>query len=128
MHCVRCKTEMKKNNLRGVLVDHCSTCNGVWLDAGELEALEKGMRKPEHEIKQEHRQETMAERQRGVEIMGRCPKCQEGQVNERLMDGMVIDYCGSCHGLFFDHGELKQIVENRQQGFFTRLTKNLFGA
>ncbi len=127
MHCIRCKQEMKKNNLRGVLVDYCGVCDAVWLDAGELEALQKGMHKPDDEVKKEHREEVLAERQRGLELMSHCPKCQEGSIKEKVMDGVIIDFCTKCRGLYFDHGELKQILENRKLGFFDRLKTSIFG-
>ena len=34
--------ELKEINVRGVEVDRCFSCNGTWLDAGELEKLAKG--------------------------------------------------------------------------------------
>ena len=44
--CPACKGEMKEVNKRGVLIDTCTECRGVWLDRGELEkiagALEAG--------------------------------------------------------------------------------------
>lgn len=128
MHCIRCKTNMKKKNLRGVLVDYCTICDAFWLDAGELEALEKGMTKSTKELEQECRMEAYMERARPLTIMESCPKCQESQVMEKRMDGVTLDYCKACHGLFFDHGELDEILQNRDQGFFARLMTNLFGA
>jgi hypothetical protein len=37
--CPACKLPLGKRTLRGVEVDACSSCHGVWLDAGELERL-----------------------------------------------------------------------------------------
>jgi uncharacterized protein len=47
MKCPRCGMELIEIDYKGVKVDRCSACDGVWLDAGELEAvlkLEKGGR------------------------------------------------------------------------------------
>ncbi len=41
MHCPKCGLEMHEVKLRGVDVDVCFGCNGVFLDQGELEHLEK---------------------------------------------------------------------------------------
>jgi uncharacterized protein len=41
MHCPKCGLQMHEVKLRGVDVDVCFSCNGVFLDAGELEKLEK---------------------------------------------------------------------------------------
>jgi hypothetical protein len=41
MHCPKCGLLMQEVKLRGVDVDVCFSCNGVFLDQGELEQLEK---------------------------------------------------------------------------------------
>jgi hypothetical protein len=41
MRCPKCGLEMHEVKLRGVDVDVCFSCNGVFLDQGELEQLEK---------------------------------------------------------------------------------------
>lgn len=41
MHCPKCGLQMHEMRLRGVDVDVCFSCNGVFLDQGELEKLEK---------------------------------------------------------------------------------------
>jgi Zn-finger nucleic acid-binding protein len=46
MHCPKCGLDLIEINYKGIAVDKCSSCEGVWLDAGELEAiseLEKGI-------------------------------------------------------------------------------------
>lgn len=37
--CPNCQTPMAEVNRRGVYVDICTKCRGVWLDGGELEKL-----------------------------------------------------------------------------------------
>lgn len=39
MKCPKCGMELIEIDYRGVKVDKCSGCEGVWLDAGELDAL-----------------------------------------------------------------------------------------
>ncbi|MDP2876801.1 MAG: zf-TFIIB domain-containing protein [Holophaga sp.] len=39
MHCPKDGSELLETTLRGVKVDICSTCGGMWLDAGELNSL-----------------------------------------------------------------------------------------
>ncbi len=46
MACPKCGMKLIEIDYKGIAVDKCSVCEGVWLDAGELEAiarLEKGM-------------------------------------------------------------------------------------
>ena len=41
MRCPKCGLELITINYKGIDVDKCSGCQGVWLDAGELEAVSK---------------------------------------------------------------------------------------
>jgi hypothetical protein len=41
MHCPKCGMQMHEVRLRGVDVDVCFSCNGIFLDQGELEHIEK---------------------------------------------------------------------------------------
>jgi predicted Zn-ribbon and HTH transcriptional regulator len=45
MRCPKCGMELKEIDFKDIIVDKCFSCDGVWLDAGELDAvakLEKG--------------------------------------------------------------------------------------
>lgn len=39
MHCPKCGQELVEVEHQGLLIDRCNGCNGVWFDAGEVEAL-----------------------------------------------------------------------------------------
>ena len=39
MKCPKCGMELIEIDYRGIEVDKCSECEGVWLNAGELEAI-----------------------------------------------------------------------------------------
>ncbi len=39
MHCPKCGMKLIEIDYKGIAVDKCSSCDGVWLDAGELEAI-----------------------------------------------------------------------------------------
>ncbi|WP_337866933.1 zf-TFIIB domain-containing protein [Ignavibacterium sp.] len=41
MHCPKCGMKLIEINYKDVQVDKCSSCDGVWLDAGELDAISK---------------------------------------------------------------------------------------
>ena len=46
MHCPKCGMNLIEVDYQRLKIDRCSACGGVWLDAGELEAvveLEKGL-------------------------------------------------------------------------------------
>lgn len=39
MRCPKCGMELVEVEFRGVKIDRCTSCAGVWLDAGELEQV-----------------------------------------------------------------------------------------
>ena len=41
MKCPKCGMQLIEIDYRGIKVDKCSGCEGIWLDAGELEAISK---------------------------------------------------------------------------------------
>ncbi|RPI04842.1 MAG: hypothetical protein EHM64_08615 [Ignavibacteriae bacterium] len=41
MHCPKCGMELREIDYKGINVDKCFSCDGVWLDAGEIDLLAK---------------------------------------------------------------------------------------
>jgi len=41
MRCPKCGMELIEIDYKGIKIDKCSECEGIWLDAGELEAVSK---------------------------------------------------------------------------------------
>ncbi len=41
MKCPKCGHDLATRSVQGVAIDTCTHCGGMWLDAGELEALSK---------------------------------------------------------------------------------------
>ncbi len=39
MHCPKCGMNLITIDYKGIAIDRCSGCDGIWLDAGELEAI-----------------------------------------------------------------------------------------
>lgn len=54
-----------------------------------------------------------------------CPKCG-GQLKEADLDGVKVDQCGGCGGLFFDKGEVELLVEGRQPKGLGSALKSFF--
>lgn len=42
MRCPKCGMELAELDYRGIKIDQCSSCNGIWLDAGELDVVAAG--------------------------------------------------------------------------------------
>ncbi len=41
MHCPKCGMRLNVVEYKGINIDKCFQCDGVWLDAGEMEAISK---------------------------------------------------------------------------------------
>jgi len=39
-----------------------------------------------------------------------CPRCVTEPLDERVRDGVMIDVCGSCRGIWLDRGELEKLT------------------
>jgi heat shock protein HtpX len=88
---------------QGVEVDHCDTCEGVWLDRGELFLF---ARKPKR-VSQRLDQALTAQRPTDR----RSPPTGEPMVEITWPDGPHIDYCPRSGGLWFGASELKALLE-----------------
>jgi uncharacterized protein len=39
MRCPKCGEPLKSRNFQKIEIDQCTGCNGIWLDAGEMEQV-----------------------------------------------------------------------------------------
>ena len=108
MLCPECNDEMLILELDGVEIDCCDECRGIWLDEGELELLiETGSDSDQPIIKALTSPDAIKEKDRR-----RCPVCNKKMLLVDIpLDPVVeIDRCPGNHGLWFDKGELEQII------------------
>lgn len=107
MDCPVCKEAMITLELDEVEIDHCVGCGGIWLDAGELELLIGEAGKAAALLTSFHRCEGAREKPR------RCPICDKKMFKilvGREGPDLLIDKCRRNDGLWFDHGELDEIL------------------
>jgi Zn-finger nucleic acid-binding protein len=45
----------------------------------------------------------------------KCPRCVSSSLDERDRDGMTIDVCRDCRGIWLDRGELEKLVSRAAQ-------------
>ncbi|MHC4659622.1 MAG: TFIIB-type zinc ribbon-containing protein [Planctomycetota bacterium] len=95
-------------------VDACPSCEGMWLDSGELEKIEEV---EEHDYSQELRRipdyigkaYEMA-RQKTAPDIG-CPKCGSEMASREYAycSQVIIDVCPKCTGIWLDKGEIQAL-------------------
>jgi Zn-finger nucleic acid-binding protein len=115
---------MEKLPVRGTLLDHCVTCNAIWLDGGELESLERGQRAGADTLGAQRRAETESETARVVEVLDLCPRCQRG-LEITFIGAVAIDRCPHCGGIFFDRGELQTVLRLSRRGLVAQLWRRV---
>jgi Zn-finger nucleic acid-binding protein len=103
-----------------VQVDLCASCGGLWLDRGELEAIQQTV---EHDCS-----DTLNEiggaagayelaRQKALPGIA-CPRCRRPLVAREYgyCSQILIDACPDCEGVWLDGGEMQALEQ-----FFERL-------
>ena len=110
MICPVCKYAMIVVEYHNIELDYCNSCKGVWFDSGELELL----------LESHSLEETKAffddilNSQEAVssEEKRKCPICSHKMKKTAIGEQpeILIDICRDEHGLWFDGGEVAQLI------------------
>jgi len=122
MDCPVCKNAMITLQLEEVEIDFCGDCGGIWLDSGELELLLGDSQQAERLLNSFKIDTSSAEKTR------KCPICLKKM--QKIIVGpatppLVIDKCRRGDGLWFDKGELQDILEKAQLDEDSKIQKLL---
>ena len=109
-----------------VEIDYCFKCGGIWLDEGELEILLESAEGKDELLRSFEEDKKTKEKPR------KCPICLRNmrKVNCGGDKKVLIDKCKKNHGLWFDKGELEEIIASGCVGKDARvldLLKDMFG-
>lgn len=117
-----------------VVVDRCPSCHGLWLDKGELEAVQETL---EHDYSEQLAHiDTVARayemaRQKAQPVPA-CPKCLKALHAEEYAHSsqILVDRCGNCGGIWLDFGEVQALEKffEQEQGAHTGILKGFFGS
>jgi Zn-finger nucleic acid-binding protein len=127
MDCTVCKNAMITLELQDVEIDYCTACSGIWLDAGELELL---LGNSQHAKQLLHSFKIASNY---AENIRKCPICLKKM--QKIIAGsstpnLLIDKCPRGDGLWFDKGELQNILNRAQldkHNKIRRLLADMFG-
>ncbi len=123
MNCPHCKNPMIILELGDVETDYCTVCEGIWLDAGELELLiEDSTAKTEllssFQLIKHIKEKNI-----------KCPICNTKmeKIYVGKEDKVIIDECKHGHGIWFDKGEILKVIKmgsvNQQNDIINLLTE-----
>ena len=122
MPCPSCRVPTVVLELRGVEVDYCLSCRGLWLDTGELDVLlgaELG---------------TPPTQWLETGKLGKrlCPHCSRSLRLAHFPGTTVeLDVCANGHGVWIDPGELESLLGSGAHGIeietLSGYTRDLLG-
>jgi Zn-finger nucleic acid-binding protein len=127
MDCPTCHHAMITLELADVEIDHCVNCGGIWLDSGEINLLLDDPAKAGQLL------DSFEEDDSSLEQPRKCPIC--GRKMAKVIVGrsdppLRIDKCRRTDGLWFDRGELQDILARAQldeHSRIQRLLADMFG-
>lgn len=110
MNCPACGKQTIVVEHEDIELDYCVNCSGVWFDAGELELLLEAMELEGARLSLDSiltsPEAASRERRRRCPICGR--RMKKATVGRR--PEVLIDACRRGHGLWFDSGEVGQLI------------------
>lgn len=99
--CPKCTSYMFPGRKKGVQIDCCSSCNGIWLDKGELATIAQTA------------QDIPDSRQMLQSSTTNFPCPRDGtKLSEHpysASESLLVDSCTKCSGVYLDKGELEKI-------------------
>ena len=108
MVCPRCGSDLKLQKYRGIEVEKCASCEGMWLDYPELDQLEDTVLNTD-EVKG-----SLITRSSDGELP--CPVCQAPMDQFRYrFNELWLDVCSQEHGFWLDKNEEKRVLELMEQ-------------
>ena len=113
MKCAACKEPMIVVEHENIELDYCDNCSGVWFDAGEVELLMETMGLESTGLDSLH----LAIEAKTAEGTRKCPECGKKMKKVDLGHApeLLIDVCPQGDGLWFDGGEVHEIIKQCAQ-------------
>jgi Zn-finger nucleic acid-binding protein len=111
--CPKCRLPTIIAEWEGVEVDCCLSCDGTWLDAGELTWLADLAG-----VKAGKISAALDQAQHGGRTAWRCPRCNRRleAIHLAADPPVELDRCPLGDGLWFDAGEIQAVVKAFHDG------------
>jgi len=115
MICPACKSQTIVIERNRIELDYCTRCGGVWFDSGELELLLASL---SMDACSKFINDIMTDdRTKSDEKVRRCPQCAQKMKKSAFGDEskVLIDVCRRGDGVWFDAGELSDLLKQLAQ-------------
>lgn len=113
LKCPRCRVDMAAVAIGATMLRECEQCSGLWVDAAALEKICADREQSSAMLGSASLAPAPAVNPKAGKIRYvPCPRCTQlmNRINFARCSGVVVDVCKG-HGTWFDHDELRQIVE-----------------
>ena len=135
IRCPKCGMPLLEFTFRGVRIDQCAGCEGIWLDAGELKRVLRARPGPDISLELALEQAWAEAELKGLDAAEalrlkaahhmKCPRCG-GPLEEVPFRDLPTDLCIQCRGVWLDPGELERVA-GTEFGMFKTLRRLLHG-
>lgn len=117
MECPKCHGALQPDWFHGTEIDRCGTCEGIWFDMGERQAL--GRLEGSETIDPGTNQDPALDGKAQV----LCPrdKAQMTRMVDPAKPTIWLESCPVCYGIFLDAGEFRVLKED--PSFWDRLIR-----
>ena len=104
MKCPNCSNDLTSEEYKGIQVNNCSKCGGMWFDGKEVDQLEDTV------FSQDDFKNSMITNVRESEKT--CPKCEKKlRTFNYRWENLELEYCAKGDGFWVDKNEEKRITE-----------------
>lgn len=121
MECPKCKIELDKKSIKGIEVDECDKCEGIWCDNKELKQVkdntDSDLNWMDFDI-WKHSEKFSAK-----PAKVNCPECGNlMNVIDYENTKVEIDFCEQCKGIWLDKNELENIITALEEEILVKST------
>ena len=115
--CPRCGVALVIVKVGSTGLSECRQCGGLWVDKSSFQQICEDRERQEAVLGVALPWQSFLRSLPRRECTWPCPACRQlmNRVNFAACSGIVIDWCKE-HGNWFDHNELRQVVEFIQAG------------
>lgn len=116
-HCPRCRHSLHIVEVGGTPLLECSRCDGLWIDNPIFEDICRQREQQAVYMSHPSLQDPVSSSRLDPVRYLKCPTCATlmNRVNFAGCSGVIVDICKP-HGTWFDHAELRRIIEFIRNG------------
>ena len=119
MICPVCKESLLILEYENIELDYCPSCEGSWMDAGELELL----------LASSTKILDFSDLPKSTRSKRNCPRCRKRMRVAKLPEAEVeVDVCTRDGGIWLDKGELLEIAQSRASSDNLKNLQKFFSA